>query len=427
MSYLINKTNGQLILTLLDGTADGPSINPGLNVTDINLFGKNYPSYGEYQNENFIKLLENFANSTPPSNPIRGELWYDTTNNLLKVYATTSWRPVSPMLVSATAPTVAATTVVVGTHWWDTTNDQLYSYTGTDWQLIGPPYSKLDGKSGAFPETVYDTNGGKHTVVKMYTNGNVSAIASYDTTFIPNVTISGFANISTGWNVNAAIGAQFVGTTTNSLSLGDILAVNYARKDIDEAFAGNVSIASNKLQINATSVGDVEVTNTVSGANINFYATVSGLATKVVYVNGLTGTLQVSNAPSNSNDVTNKNYVDASIAVAVAPLAPIDSPTFTGVPAAPTATIGANTTQIATTSFVTQTAAPLAPKASPALTGIPTAPTPAPGDATTRLATTEFVTTAIEAQRFRYTVSTDLPVSGTGNNGDFWFQIQPAL
>ena len=51
MSYAITQTNGQLIMTLLDGTADGPDVNPGLNATDINLIGKNYPGYGQIQNE----------------------------------------------------------------------------------------------------------------------------------------------------------------------------------------------------------------------------------------------------------------------------------------------------------------------------------------------------------------------------------------
>jgi hypothetical protein len=428
MSYLINKTNGQLILTLLDGTADGPSINPGLNTLDINLFGKNYPTYGEFQNENFVKLLENFANSTPPTSPVRGELWYDTTNNLLKVFATTTWRPVSPMIVSATEPTTAGTTIVIGTQWWDTTNDQVFAYTGTSWVLIGPPYSKIDGKSGAFPDNIYDTLGGKHTVVKIYTNGNVSSIASYDMTFIPNVAISGFANISTGWNVNTAIGAQFVGTTTNALSLGDVLAQNYARTDIDESFNGNVSIASNKLQINAAPTSDINITNTTSGASTNFYVNVAGLLTRAVYVNGVTGTLQVSSTPSSNYDVTNKSYVDASIATAIAPLAPLDSPSLVGIPIAPTAAFGANTAQIATTQFTQIAINPLAPLASPGLTGIPTAPTAGPGTSTLQIASTEFVTTAIENQRFRYTVSTEVPSSSYGDptitDGHFWFRIQ---
>jgi hypothetical protein len=424
MSYLINKTNGQLILTLLDGTADGPSINPGLNTLDINLFGKNYPTYGEFQNENFVKLLENFANSTPPNTPIRGELWYDTSTNYLKVYNGTTWVPVSPTIVNASQPTSGATTVVTGTQWWDTTNDQMWTYNGSTWVLIGPPYSKLDGKSGAFPETVYDTNGGKHTVVKLYTNGNVSGIVSYDTTFTPNVAITGFTTIPTGFSTNVAVGAQFVGNATNALSLGSVAAANYARKDIDEGFSGNISVASNNLQVNSTPIKDVEVINTVSGANINFYANVSGVLAKAVYVNGLTGTLQVSNTPSSNNDVTNKSYVDSSILIATAPLAARDSPTFIGIPLAPTADAGTSTNQLATTEFVSVATVPLAAKNSPVFTGTPTAPTPSIGDSSSKLATTEFVTTAIDAQRFVYTVSTDGPGNTPASEGSFWFQIQ---
>ena len=80
--------------------------------------------------------------------------------------------------------------------------------------------------------------------------------------------------------------------------------------------------------------------------------------------------------------------------------APLASPTLTGTPAAPTASSGTNTTQLATTAFV-QTAlggidlSTLAPKASPVLTGTPAAPTAAAGTNTTQLATTAFVSGAI--------------------------------
>lgn len=67
------------------------------------------------------------------------------------------------------------------------------------------------------------------------------------------------------------------------------------------------------------------------------------------------------------------------------------SPTFTGTPAAPTATAGTNTTQLATTAFV---AASFAPLASPTLTGTPAAPTASAGTTTTQVATTAFVQTA---------------------------------
>lgn len=79
--------------------------------------------------------------------------------------------------------------------------------------------------------------------------------------------------------------------------------------------------------------------------------------------------------------------------------APLASPALTGVPVAPTATAGTNTTQVATTAFVLANAGSGAgaPLASPAFTGTPTAPTATAGTNTTQLATTAFVTTAANA------------------------------
>ena len=54
MSYLINKTDGTLLIEVVDGTVDQVS-------TDITLIGKNATSYGEFINENFVRMLENFA------------------------------------------------------------------------------------------------------------------------------------------------------------------------------------------------------------------------------------------------------------------------------------------------------------------------------------------------------------------------------
>jgi hypothetical protein len=83
MSYIINKTDGNVLVTLLDGTTNSD--------TGLTLIGKNYVTYGEIQNENFIRLLENFSNASPPGisvgfTPIQGQLWWDKSNQLLKVY-----------------------------------------------------------------------------------------------------------------------------------------------------------------------------------------------------------------------------------------------------------------------------------------------------------------------------------------------------
>ncbi|EMU7668265.1 tail fiber protein [Escherichia coli] len=112
--------------------------------------------------------------------------------------------------------------------------------------------------------------------------------------------------------------------------------------------------------------------------------------------------------------------------------APIESPSLTGTPTAPTAAQGTNSTQIANTAFVKEAITALingapgtldtlkeiaaainndpnfsttinnalalkAPLASPALTGIPTAPTAAQGTNNTQIATTAYVRAAISA------------------------------
>ena len=77
--YVINKTDGTIAATVQDGVVD-------TTYTNLYLIGKNYQSYGVLVNDNFVRLLENFALDTPPTKPITGQIWYDTTNKQLKVY-----------------------------------------------------------------------------------------------------------------------------------------------------------------------------------------------------------------------------------------------------------------------------------------------------------------------------------------------------
>ena len=77
--------------------------------------------------------------------------------------------------------------------------------------------------------------------------------------------------------------------------------------------------------------------------------------------------------------------------------APLASPTFTGTPAAPTASANTSTTQVATTAFVMTEVGDYAPLASPTLTGVPAAPTAAADTNTTQVATTAYVQTELGA------------------------------
>ena len=80
MAYIIKRTDGTTLTTIQDGTINTTS-------TSLGLPGRNYAGYGNILNINMVRVLENSANSSPPSHPLRGQLWYDTSTagGVLKV------------------------------------------------------------------------------------------------------------------------------------------------------------------------------------------------------------------------------------------------------------------------------------------------------------------------------------------------------
>jgi hypothetical protein len=119
MSYTINNTRGTVVTTVTPGTTQV--------VGGITLIGKNYTGYGELIAEDFVKLLENQANTSAPSSPQTGQLWYDTSENILKAYDGTAWDRLQ-VSVGTSAPSSAT----AGTLWLDTTADKILKiYDGT--------------------------------------------------------------------------------------------------------------------------------------------------------------------------------------------------------------------------------------------------------------------------------------------------------
>jgi hypothetical protein len=167
MSYKINKTNGDLLVELTDGIIDTAS-------TDITLVGRNYKGFGEAFNENFVKIVENFASTSAPSNPLKGQLWYDNSENRLKIYDGISFRTAGSPTVSSSQPT----NLVSGDLWIDNAENKLYFWDGSDLVLVGPQYNATQGKTGLEAVTMVDTSNQIKTVLAMYIGGVLAGIYS---------------------------------------------------------------------------------------------------------------------------------------------------------------------------------------------------------------------------------------------------------
>lgn len=245
MSYKLNKTNGELLVDLVDGQIDTTS-------TDISLVGRNYKGYGEAFNENLIKLLENFAKTSAPGAPLVGQLWYDTAEQRLKVYTGDTFRSAAGAVVSQTQPNLVA-----GDLWIDSLNNKLYFFDGADIVLVGPQYTASQGKTGTEAFTILDENGQDQTVLYLYINGQLTGIYSR-TEFRPKVNIVGFPVdpddnrvpkrqiIRIGFNP-VSTSFWFRGTATSSRGLisdagEEFQETNFMKTDRDTSTTGSLAI-----------------------------------------------------------------------------------------------------------------------------------------------------------------------------------------
>ena len=238
MAYVINKFNGVQLVVLDDGTID--------TTTSLGLVGRNYVGYGETQNENFVFLLENFANDAPPSRPLQGQIWFNTTTNLTYAYDGVNWNPIGAAVLSATAPTDAN----AGALWLDTTANQLKIYTGSAWTFIGPEAVPGFGVTRARATSLDDSVGDPRPVIILETNGTALAICTAQAfTINPANAVAGFENNLIA-GINLSTTAKVKGDITGNAGSADRLST--ARTINGTPFDGqqNVTIKSsttNKL------------------------------------------------------------------------------------------------------------------------------------------------------------------------------------
>lgn len=242
MSYNLNNFDGRSFTSLDDGVIDQQAS------SSLYLIGKNVTSYGTYQNDNFLWLLENFAGTVEPVNKIQGQIWFDKTPGVLKpkIYDGTNWKTFSFSYAVTSFPTNAQ----LGDYWFDTTNEQLYVKGSSSFVLVGP--EKVIGsttKTKLESTAIRDASSVSHDCIVLYSNNQIIGVISSDAFLVK----------STEAVYNAGITSIIKGITMVSTAVVSSEST-YAGKSNNETITG-IYTFTNILNVNSTILGTDQSNN----------------------------------------------------------------------------------------------------------------------------------------------------------------------
>jgi len=284
MSYIINNSRGNVIAVIADGTVN-------TTATDLSLVGRGLTDYGTFENENYVYLLENFANSSAPLQPILGQLWYNSATDVLSAYSSANT--------------------------WVSLASQNYVQA----QKISPAFTGVP----TAPTAPQATANAQIATTAFVTNS--VALAGVPTA--PTAT-AGTANTQIATTAFVTNGPIFTGTPTAPTAA---------------AGTNTTQLATTAFVTSGPQFANIPTAPTASTTdNSNNLATTSYVQNQKVGP-AFTGVPTAPTAPvgTNSAQIATTSFVQGEK----------DSPAFTGVPTAPTAGLSTSNTQIATTRFVT--------------------------------------------------------------------------
>jgi hypothetical protein len=242
MPYVIKKNDGKIVATVTDGTVDSAS-------TSLTLIGKNYKGIGEIYNTNLVYLLESFANSSPPNNQIKGQLWFNSTSSKLNVYDGASWRPVGSPFVSNSRPS----NLVQGDLWIDSASQQLKFFDGANLVTAGPVYTASQGKTGWEVEEIIDSRGNTKIVGSMYVSNIRMAILN-TVEFVPLLPIDGFTTgitaLKAGLSFSTSVPSNNINAPAQSAQTlidpvdGGLTPDKFVRSDKSGSITGSLTLTS---------------------------------------------------------------------------------------------------------------------------------------------------------------------------------------
>ena len=293
MSYIIYASSGTVLTTVATGKLN-------TSTTSLTLVGRNANNYGQYFNQNFVDLLTSFASPTyqPPKNPIKGQLWYDTTFNVLKIFNNeTGFIPVNSPRISGSQPVGQ----VPGEFWYNPADASLnfMDDTGQYISLTSFPRYDVSGWHRSLTPII-DVNSNTQHVTLLKSYGDVIGA-------ITTASFTATTAISTG-TFSRANTSSFVAVAGLTI-LGDI----YATGSINSTNGVNIQVASNAV-LGGVKIGngigiDIDGTISVTTGSFALQTATNLLLGGVKIGSGLStsadGTLSVTTGPYSLQTATN--------------------------------------------------------------------------------------------------------------------------
>ena len=400
MSYVVNKTNGNIVAVVEDGTIDSTS-------TSLSLVGRGVNSYGEIMAENLVKIMEHFASPSEPAYAMAGQLWWDSSEGVLKAFDGAVWTaPTSTAFYASDANTTGTGTITV-------VNDAGITIGDTAKASLGVSAGSVALRVGAVTPTLTAL-----TVDPVTGRVQTPHIPVSSTDLVNKNYADNLSQLSSGVGNTAIVSAT---DFTVTLAGVDRLAIDSAALTITgAAYAETPDASADDLQVATTEfvqlqkvspmfTGEPSAPTAAPGTSTGQLATTAFVQDAKVSPSFTGVPMAPTAAPgTNTDQIATTAFVNTAVSFVGGTIyAPLVSAALTGVPTAPTALPNTVTDQIATTAYVQQTwndfiNAPYAPKANPQLTGIPTAPTAVAGTNNSQLANTAFVQSALSQRLDSY-------------------------
>lgn len=327
MSTILNKSDSaNPSVVVLDGSINNSN-------TSLSFLGKNYTQgYTQPIGENFLHLLENFAFSSPPQNPVQGQIWFNNNEDVvsdslsdnsrdsygLKIFDGQTWLPIGFIKKYAENPTSGGSNLKTGDLFVDTERQQLYISNGDKgWTLVGPTFNAAE-KTGAEIEYIEDANASTpRPVLSIFVKTKRVVIIS-DFEFTPKSLISGFRIIRQGINLSTAVlnttstETKYWGIAEKAESLisGDeiVSARNFIRSDQSSTTNFNFNVRNN----NGINIGNdlsFSLGTDTSGSYIYNKLEGASIDLRLRQNNQIKNILRIATTPSNTGAVGVNNLV----------------------------------------------------------------------------------------------------------------------